>query len=802
LTCPCGVPTVGALTREERILRGWLLVLTVLFAAQAALYLPEFWSGPPETRPFAINSFAKDVVFAALTGVAAADVRRFSRLIAFVIAGLVAISVLLTVGLATGSYEATFPPPEWLGDASGRWPLAGWLAGALVTIGVLVWLYRKALRARYGLRYLWPIEHDTLTAVADAILDEPRIPPREIATAVDAYWDSLRIREKRRLRIALWIVCFVPLGWLKAPLPLMSRERRRDFIENRLLRSIAARSGLRPLRSFLQAAIRFVMQLVYVGYYGDERSYPPTRYVRFSKRPGAPRTPPPHEPLRTLGPRDADGLVADVVVVGSGAGGAVAAHALAERGRDVLIVERGPHVDRSEFTEDEPEMYARLYSDGALQLSRDFSVQVLQGMCVGGSTVVNNGVSFDVPPAVLDHWNEHYDAGIDPAELRESFEAVRTLVSVQCQHEAPGNPVAARIGQAADCDESSPGVMRPVEANLDGCLGCGYCNIGCRYGKKLSMLDEVLPDAQRRNGDRLRVLPDCAVERILVRGRRATGVRCRLRAGGSGERTVDIRAREAVVVAAGAVHSSLLLMRSGVGGELVGTRLCANLGSHLTAHFADGPPLNAFEGLQMSHHMRNGHAGKPVIETWFNPLMSQALVMPGWLGHHQTNMNRYDRLSCLGVLVGSEERPDNRVRKRPALNGAEIDFTPSGRDLDRLLEGLREAAQLLLDSGAECVMPATFRYWELRDGDVHRLTTRSGGIVKDASDISVSTAHPQGGNPMSRDPAHGVVDDRFRVHGYENLHVCDASVFPSAVTVNPQLTVMALAHRAGSTYIT
>src|ERR671925_363112 len=584
LTSPCGVPTVGALTREDRILRRWLLVLTVFFAAQAALYLPEFWSGPAETRPFAINSFAKDVVFAALTGVAAADVRRFSRLISFVIAGLVAISVLLTVGLATDRYEAAFPPPEWLGDASGRWPLAGWLAGALVTIGVLVWLYRKALKARYGLRYLWPIEHDTLTAVADAILDEPRIPPRKIATAVDAYWDSLRIREKRRLRIALWIVCFVPLGWLRAPLPLMSRDRRRDFIENRLLRSIAARSGLGTLRAFLQAAIRFVMQLVYVGYYGDERSYPPTRYVRFSKRPGAPRTPPPHEPLRTLGPRDADGLVADVVVVGSGAGGAVAAHALAERGRDVLIVERGPHVDRSEFTEDEPEMYAQLYSDGALQLSRDFSVQVLQGMCVGGSTVVNNGVSFNLPEHVLGQWNERYQAGLDADELRRSFDAVPALISVQHQSAAPPNPIGDRIG-----------ALRPVEANLDGCLRCGYCNIGCHYGRKLSMLDKVLPEAQRLYRERLRILPDCAAERILVRDGRATGGRCRPRTERRRDRTVDIRARKAVVVAAGAIHSSLLLMRSRVGGDLVGRRLCANLGSHLTACFENGPPLNAFD---------------------------------------------------------------------------------------------------------------------------------------------------------------------------------------------------------------
>jgi hypothetical protein len=187
------VPTVGALTREERILRGWLLALTVFFAVQAAVYVPEFWGGPADTRPFAINSVAKDLLFAGLIGAAAADVRRFARLIGFVIAGHVAIMVLLAVALASGRYESAFPPPDWLGEASGPWPLAGWLGAAVVMTGVLIWLYRRALRARYRLRYLWPTEHDTLTAVADAILDDPKVPPREIASAVDRYWDSLRI---------------------------------------------------------------------------------------------------------------------------------------------------------------------------------------------------------------------------------------------------------------------------------------------------------------------------------------------------------------------------------------------------------------------------------------------------------------------------------------------------------------------------------------------------------------------------------------------------------------------------------
>ena len=780
------------LTRQEKALRRWLLALTVFFTAQAvAFYLPELWSGSPDTRPFAVNSFAKDMVFAALTGVAAADVRRFSRLIGFVIAGHLAIIGLLAIALLSGNYEATFPPPDWQGEMSGAWPLASWLGLAIVMTGVLIWLYRRALRARYRLNYLWPIEHDTLTAVADAILDRPTVAPREIATAVDAYWGKLRIRAKWRIRFALLAVCFVPLLWLKAPLPLIDRPRRRRFIERHLLEEIA-RHELGRLRTGLQAAIRFAMQLVYIGYYGDERSHGETGYVRFSRRSSWPGEPEPHERLRTLAPSGAarEKLEADVVIVGSGAGGSTAAHELAARGLDVLIVERGPHVDRSEFTEDEPEMYARLYSDGALQLSRDFSVQVLQGMCVGGSTVVNNGVSFNLPDDVLQEWNERYHAGLDPDELGRSFDAVRSLVSVQHQAGAPPNPVADKVGS-----------LRPVEANLEDCLGCGYCNIGCRYGRKLSMLDKVLPEAQRRHGDRLRILPDCAVERILVSGRRATGVRCRPRTGRWRDRTVDIRAAKAVVVAAGAIHSSLLLMRSGLGGDLAGRHLCANLGTHLTAYFEDGEPLNAFDGLQMSHYAGNGHPGNHVIETWFNPVMSQALVMPGWLGHHQANMERYQRLSCLGVLVGSERREDNRVRRRATINGAQVDFTPSTTDLDRLLGGLREAGRLLLENDATCVMPATFRYRELGCGDLEKLRLGPGGFVKDASDISVNTGHPQGGNPMSRERSLGVVDERFRVHGYENLHVCDASVFPSAITVNPQLTVMALAHLAGSAYI-
>lgn len=68
------------------------------------------------------------------------------------------------------------------------------------------------------------------------------------------------------------------------------------------------------------------------------------------------------------------------------------------------------------------------------------------------------------------------------------------------------------------------------------------------------------------------------------------------------------------------------------------------------------------------------------------------------------------------------------------------------------------------------------------------------------NELGLGTGHPQGGNPISSDPSNGVVDKEFKVHGYDNLYVCDASVFPTALSVNPQLTVMALAHYC-STFI-
>src|SRR4051794_4571672 len=206
----------GWVTRQERVLQLAVIAGAVSFAVEALLYVPDVFRGPAATRPYAINSVAKDVLFFALTAVAAADLKRWSRLIAFVILGHVVIVSLLALALVTGNTGFTFPPPRWLADlipaldttAGARaWIWLALCTGA--TIG-LIWLYHRALRSRYQLKYLWPIEHDTLAAVAEAILDAPRIKPTEIASKIDAYWGGLDIGYKTRLRAALWLVQLLP----------------------------------------------------------------------------------------------------------------------------------------------------------------------------------------------------------------------------------------------------------------------------------------------------------------------------------------------------------------------------------------------------------------------------------------------------------------------------------------------------------------------------------------------------------------------------------------------------------------
>ena len=639
-----------------------------------------------------------------------------------------------------------------------------------------------------GRRFLpWPARK-ALAALAEVVVDPERVPPEEVARNVDRYMGSFRAQRKWVVKAALIGLWFYPLRFLKRPFSMMKPDARREFVEKRFVRDIFSR--VRFARNLIQAMFRLSSQMVYLGYYSDPRTFEVTGYKPFTKRdrfdPGLKDVPGTLPRLKCLSPADLNGdtVEADVVVVGSGAAGAIVAYRLAEAGRRVLVLERGLHLHPSEFKEDEVTQISNLYADGALQISRDFGFQVLQGMCVGGSTVVNNAVCFNLPNHVRDRWNgPEHEAGLEEAKLAASFQNVRGWLGVT-------RPPSPMLQKGADKFVAGMKAVEPdadidvVEANIANCPGTGYCNIGCPYGTKLSMLDKVLPEGQQRFGaDNLQILPECRAERIQTKNGRAEAVLASL---GDG-RNLRVKART-VVVSGGAIASSWLLMQSKLAKGRAGRGLCFNMGSPITAEFDD--VLDSFDGVQISHYLQPDEGAGFVMESWFNPVVSQALNMPGWLDDHRTNMERFRYLTAAGVLVGTT-KPGSLGGA--LFGGADIKFTPAGEDVQKLVDALKRLSRAYLKVGARRVMPSTFQFHEFtNESEVDQLDQ----YVKKSHYLSIGSGHPQGGNALSGDARKGVVDPSFRVHGFDNLFVCDASVFPTATTVNPQLTVMALADYA------
>jgi choline dehydrogenase-like flavoprotein len=786
---PASPPEPAPLTGAERRLRVLLLVLAGLLALAGLAYgaapLIDSTDQFAIELPFVTNSVVMCAALAMLAAHAALPVRRNMPLATPVVAGLflsVAVQLVYLIP-ASGSR------PIFDGEVEMRLVL-GVGAGVALVLGVVLLLAcRQAWRRRYTLSFLWPGSYRALQSMADVLITggPETITPRDVADNVEAYVREITAHRRWVYRLALYGMQLAALASRGVPLSELEPGDRRTFLEG----SFRRLPRWPPMaRNMLRAGIRVGQQLSFAGYYNDPRTDDSVGYQRFKARM------PDEDKLRK--PLDLDvevpegdaPLHADVCIVGSGAGGAIVAYELAQHGLEVLVLERGRYVEPRSFDDNEVGMIGKLYADGVMQQTEDFNFTVLQGSCVGGSTTVNNAVCFRPPEPVLRRWNDPKtnDAGLDLAGLIESVKHIEDFLPVTPQPEDVLNPSWRRYEEGAIRAGLSPASLKVgvVNANIHECLGCGYCNIGCAYGHKLSMLDRVLPAGQKAKRGRLRIVADCEVERIrTVSGRRehVDGLVAKLREGPRVRVTAD-----RYVLSAGAVGSSYLLLRSHAATGLpVGRRLCFNMGAPLTAEFED--VQQAYAGLQISHYgipRDNGF----VFETWFNPPVAQALNMPGWFEQHFENMRRYPYLGAVGVLVGTE----GNARVKQALTGGPgIDYTPAKRDLTTLARGLRMLGEILFAGGAQRVMVNSWGYEELTNrGQLEWIDQ----IALEPGYLALGTGHPQGGNAMSRDPRKGVVGPDFRVHGYDNLYIADASVIPTSLTVNPQLTVMGLAHHA------
>jgi choline dehydrogenase-like flavoprotein len=785
-------------TKEQKRLEVLLNILAAVFLLAALGYLFLFM-----TTPFITNSAVKVTVLSLLCFIAAGNVKRFRILTQLVIIGHIiselAVAVVLIFGYTGGTVDMINP---FTGNVIMSNPLITVLWGSVILDGViialLIWFYLSAEKSIYGLSYLSPTQFRSIVALSEALIEgkDEKVHPEDIARNVDRYLSSFSAKTKWIFKLVLTAMQIYPMLSLKPPLTYLSAQKRRAFLEDRFYNKVSILPAF--WGNIVKVMIRISKQMAYLGYYNDERTFESIGYKKFSQRDTTAekfRTNPRAErkPLKVLTSKDLEGveeLSGDVIIIGSGAAGSIIAHNLVKKGREIIMIERGAHTDPSQMTDNEVEMLSRLYSDGALQLSRDFQFQVLQGSCVGGTTVINNAVCFDLPKDVLAKWNDPqiYDTALDESALfgqDGSFKKVRELMGVKNQNHSNLNKGAVPFesGIRNLGFDQMPNIFDTVEANIEKCYGCGYCNIGCAFGKKLSMLDRVLPDIQRNHPGALKIIAGCEVNKIKGTGSKVDKVECTF----SNGKKINIKGKT-IIVSAGAVSSSLILLRSGIGNGRTGKNLCFNMGSPVTAVFKE--KINSYEGLQISHYIQLNPSQGFIIETWFNPPVAQALTMPGWFDDHYNNMQRYDHLSSAGILVPTQSNAEVKVA---GLFGRDINYTPAKEDLQKLTEGLILAGKIFFAGGAEVVMPHTFDYYEFKnEKELENLRQ----IIKKPGDLTLGTGHPQGGNSISKNKSKGVINPEFKVYGYDNLYIADASVFPSSIGVNPQLTVMALADYA------
>lgn len=508
-------------------------------------------------------------------------------------------------------------------------------------------------------------------------------------------------------------------------------------------------------------------------------------------------------------------LTADVVVVGSGAGAGVIAAELARAGRGVLVIEAGPYVDESTMPRDELDAYGRLYLNYGLLSTWDGAVTMLAGSGVGGGTLVNWMTCLDAPAAVREEWvREHGLDGLDGAEWATDVAAIESEIGVAPSVVVPPKDEIIRRGATELGWES--GLIR---RNATDCGDCGSCPFGCRRGTKQAGIRAHLAEASRLGA----VVLDRARVRALIRDGRdgpVVGVAGALAPAGTNappdavRRPFEVRARQ-VVLAAGALRSPAILQASGFAHPGIGRYLRIHPVPVIGALMPEA--VDMWRGtMQAVRSMEFGQAGpghRPyVIESAPGHLGLLSLVLP-WEGAtaHAELMARARNFAPLIAIT--RDGGEGRVR----LTGAgrvRIDYQLDDAGRATARHALVSMARLARAAGAAEILAVAMPLVRHRvDGggdEPRRFAVFERALA--ALDFAphrgtIASAHQMGTLRMGADAATHPADPRGRIRGdsrgsiVPGLYVADTSTFPTAIGVNPMVTVMAMARRVSRTVL-
>ncbi len=466
----------------------------------------------------------------------------------------------------------------------------------------------------------------------------------------------------------------------------------------------------------------------------------------------------------------------DVCVIGTGAGGAPLAKELAEGGMSVVMLEEGRHFTTDDFTARPREMSTILYRDAGQVVTVGNTPIILPlGKGIGGTTMINSGTCFRTPEPVLEMWGERF--GLDGlAELDPYFRRVeRELNVVQVPEDRAGRNalIAKRGADALGGGATSSGATRAAAS-----APASAASAARRPPSSTSGLSYV-PRAWAAGAT---TFTECRAERIEHDGRRAQAV-IATAAGGGRVRVTCAH----VVVACGAIHTPVFLAKQGLGGRSgeLGRNLAIHPATAVRALFDE--EIDMANGVPQSYFIDEFADEGIMLEGAAGPPDYAAMTFPFAGEKHRELMLQFRNIAQFGLMVSDLSR--GHVRERAGR--VEIRYDLNREDTATFARGIERLCELFVAAGARAIYPPVAGVPEILGGDLEPLRRAE----LNAQDLVLMAFHPLGTARADARPDHGVVTGDLRLHEMENVWVSDASVIPSSIGVNPQITIMALATR-------
>lgn len=478
-------------------------------------------------------------------------------------------------------------------------------------------------------------------------------------------------------------------------------------------------------------------------------------------------------------------LEVDYIVVGSGAGGGTCAVELARGGAKVALVEAGPFRQPHDYPNTMVGSLRDLMDDWNSTVTRGRAFwPVVQASVVGGTTVVNSAICVKTPGDVFDLWRKEHGVcmeGEDEAVWanQEAIERELWVSTTPVESEGHSNRLAKLGAEALGYHDHD------MHRYVKECLGTGQCLQGCRADRKQSLNVNYIPEMMRLGGTLLSCAP---VKKVSMKGGVAVGVEGHFRHPVSRKRggAFKLRAKRAVVVAASATHSPLILWRSGLKTKALGRYFQAHPGTGIFGVYPERVDLNdgATQGWSTTH-FRESQLLK--LETLSIPLELIAGRLPG---AGETLMKRIEDYPFMAMWCMAV-RAETQGRVRPGLGGRPVvHYSFVKRDMERLRLGAYYIAQMHVAAGARGIVTGIYGMpYMLKPDEIDQILE----APLDPRSYTVILSHLFGGCVMGADPSRSVCDGRGAVHGVKGLYIADASALPTTIGVNPQHTIMGFA---------